>query len=547
ILEARQSGPTRATSDVCHYGHGHPLGVGGERRHCGASRHPSPTVSRSHDGDRRGTRAHIVLGNAARHRLFLVDAGIHRVLHAAPAGGRRSTLQRHHGPAHVHHVYHILGASRNASPLRRSGAWRGNEVFAVVPDLLCRPADAADGLLDLRQPGNSRTCTRRKRPPGLDSGIAVGRANGARNRAVAGDARPRRIRRAHQHGLRHELHDPQYVMGDGAFPYDFRRRRRDHVFRYRLRDVAAHHGKAAAVQGLGALAALAVVRWHDDRLDPMAHHWLDGPAASRRRVRLQRSVRRSHGPAGHHFGYWRRDPTRVCHSTDRHSGALSVGRKTARGTAALCPRGKSAQNGPRSLERLRAVERDPARPDGVRLRISHWSVLYSEIESSRLRSVRPHEQRGGALMARDQGAFRLHNPWPKIAWGMVALLVVVSTVLGFGVLSRYQQNGPTLDLWNAICRGLGLSADTAPAKEPVPTLRTPTRIAWTSNTLDQIAAGDAQRGAFIAINCVACHGQGGVSTSTLIPTLAGMDPAVIYKQLDDYRSGKRLWGVMGAI
>src|SRR4029079_11831011 len=354
-----------------------------------------PSVSRPHDGNRRGTGAHIVLGNAARHRLFLVDAGIHRVLHDAPPGGRRSTLQRHHGPAHVHHVYHILGASRNASPLRRSGAWRGNEVFAVVPDLLCRPADAADGLLDLRQPGNSRTCTRRKRPPGLDSGIAVGRANGARNRAVAGDARPRRIRRAHQHGLRHELHDSQYLMGDGAFPYDFRRRRRDHVFRYRLRDVAAHHGKAAAVQGLGALAALAVVRRHDDRLDPMAHHWLDGPAASRRSVRLRRSVRRSHGPAGHHFGYWRRDPARVCHSTDRHSGALSVGRKTARGTAALCPRGKSAQNGPRSLERLRAVERDPARPDGVRLRISHWSVLYSEIESSRLRSVRPHEQRGG--------------------------------------------------------------------------------------------------------------------------------------------------------
>jgi cytochrome c553 len=150
-------------------------------------------------------------------------------------------------------------------------------------------------------------------------------------------------------------------------------------------------------------------------------------------------------------------------------------------------------------------------------------------------------------MARDQGAFRLHNPWPKIAWGMVALLVVVSTVLGFGVLSRYQQNGPTLDLWNAICRGLGLKADIAPATEPVPALRTPTRIAWTSNTLDQIAAGDAQRGTFIAMNCVACHGQGGVSTSTLIPTLAGMDPTVIYKQLDDYRSGKRLWGVMGAI
>ncbi len=38
-----------------------------------------------------------------------------------------------------------------------------------------------------------------------------------------------------------------------------------------------------------------------------------------------------------------------------------------------------------------------------------------------------------------------------------------------------------------------------------------------------------------------------MNRTTLIPNLAGMDSAVIYKQLDDYRSGKRLWGVMGAI
>jgi cytochrome c553 len=115
------------------------------------------------------------------------------------------------------------------------------------------------------------------------------------------------------------------------------------------------------------------------------------------------------------------------------------------------------------------------------------------------------------------------------------------------VLSRYQQNAPTLDLWNAICRGLGISADTGSAAASQPVLRTPTRIAWTSATLDQIAAGNAEHGAFIALNCTACHGDRGVSAQTLIPTLAGMDAAVIYKQLDDYRSGKRLWGVMGAL
>jgi cytochrome c553 len=150
-------------------------------------------------------------------------------------------------------------------------------------------------------------------------------------------------------------------------------------------------------------------------------------------------------------------------------------------------------------------------------------------------------------MVRDQGTLKLHNPWTKIVWGMVAGTIVVSAVLGLGVLSRYQPNAPPLDLWNAICRGLGISADIGPAGEPAPALHTPTRIAWTTSTLEQIAAGDAQHGAFIAMNCTACHGQGGVSSMTLIPTLAGMDAAVIYKQLDDYRSGKRLWGVMGAI
>jgi cytochrome c553 len=150
-------------------------------------------------------------------------------------------------------------------------------------------------------------------------------------------------------------------------------------------------------------------------------------------------------------------------------------------------------------------------------------------------------------MAQDQATFKLNNPWPKIGWAMAAGIAVVSAVLGFGVLSRYQQNDPTLGLWSAICRGLGVSADSGPAKEQAPALRTPTRIAWTSRTLDQIAAGDAKHGAFIAMNCVACHGQDGVSTSTLAPTLAGMDAAAIYKQLDDFRSGKRLSGVMEAI
>jgi cytochrome c553 len=150
-------------------------------------------------------------------------------------------------------------------------------------------------------------------------------------------------------------------------------------------------------------------------------------------------------------------------------------------------------------------------------------------------------------MARDKGAFRLSNPWPRFAWLALAAIVGISLALGFLVLGRYQQNDPTLGLWGAICRSLGITADIGPAREAAPPLRISSRIAWTSSTLSQIRAGDAQNGSFIALNCTACHGEGGVSQSTFIPTLAGMDPAVIFKQLDDYRSGKRPWGVMGAI
>ena len=150
-------------------------------------------------------------------------------------------------------------------------------------------------------------------------------------------------------------------------------------------------------------------------------------------------------------------------------------------------------------------------------------------------------------MARDKGAIRLANPWPRFAWLTCAAIVGISLALGFLVLDRYQQNDPPLGLWGAICRGLGITADIGPAREAAPPLRTPSRIAWTSSTLGQIRAGNAQHGSFIALNCTACHGEGGGSKSTFIPILAGMDPAVIFKQLDDYRSGKRLWGVMGAM
>jgi cytochrome c553 len=150
-------------------------------------------------------------------------------------------------------------------------------------------------------------------------------------------------------------------------------------------------------------------------------------------------------------------------------------------------------------------------------------------------------------MVRNQGALRLDNPWSRIGWMSFAVIVLTSALLGFVILSRYQANGETLDIWGAICRGLGITADTSPAASPQPPLRTPTDLAWTQATLDQIRSGDAQRGSFVALNCAVCHEGSAANRSQLIPVLDGMEPEALFKQLVDYRSGKRLWGVMNAI
>jgi len=139
------------------------------------------------------------------------------------------------------------------------------------------------------------------------------------------------------------------------------------------------------------------------------------------------------------------------------------------------------------------------------------------------------------------------NPWPRIAWGSAAVVLAVGAILGFLVLGGAQQNGPRLGAWASICRALGISSDAGPAGAPQPPLRTPTRIAWTPATLKQIAAGSAARGKSAALACAGCHGAQGISPTGQFPTLAGMEAAVTYKQLDDFRSGKRASAMMNGI
>jgi cytochrome c553 len=149
-------------------------------------------------------------------------------------------------------------------------------------------------------------------------------------------------------------------------------------------------------------------------------------------------------------------------------------------------------------------------------------------------------------MARNSVVSGLKNPWPKIGWTSFAIIIITSGLLGFVVLSRYQLNDKPLDIWNAICRGLGITADTSAAAGAQPALRTPTDFAWTRAALAQIDAGNAKHGESVASTCNACHGSA-ASSSNMFPVLGGMGADAIFKQLADFRSGKRPSPIMDAI
>jgi len=72
-------------------------------------------------------------------------------------------------------------------------------------------------------------------------------------------------------------------------------------------------------------------------------------------------------------------------------------------------------------------------------------------------------------------------------------------------------------------------------------------VAWTDETLALISKGDAFRGLLLARRCNHCHGEEGFSAVPVIPNLAGEDRLSFWKQMQDFRSGKRVSPAMQGI
>jgi cytochrome c553 len=131
------------------------------------------------------------------------------------------------------------------------------------------------------------------------------------------------------------------------------------------------------------------------------------------------------------------------------------------------------------------------------------------------------------------------------AWiGATVVLFLIAVAVGFIWLPSAQRGPGDLDFWGAICRAVGLPygrtlVDVPPGAEPAST------VAWTVETRGLLRQGNAVHGAALATTCNNCHGTTGISTDAAFPNLVGQSVAAIYKQLEDFKSGKRNATVMG--
>jgi cytochrome c553 len=143
-------------------------------------------------------------------------------------------------------------------------------------------------------------------------------------------------------------------------------------------------------------------------------------------------------------------------------------------------------------------------------------------------------------------------PWFADAWAFAAIailsgIVVIAFGVGFLILPRFQERHASSTTSDAIHNALGFHKHPKSVSNQQGPTRISTHIVWNASTIHQASSGDTKRGEFVAVNCVACHGEKGITTQTWIPNLAGVDRLVLYKQFDDFRSGTRMSGPMSAI
>jgi cytochrome c553 len=100
-------------------------------------------------------------------------------------------------------------------------------------------------------------------------------------------------------------------------------------------------------------------------------------------------------------------------------------------------------------------------------------------------------------------------------------------------------------LWQTICTAAGVLRAPRLESVVVPAYRT-TQVEVRPGMLEPASAESIGRGGTLALGCTMCHGARGMSEANT-PNLAGQYPAVIYKELLDFKSGARPSAIMAPL
>ncbi|HST75471.1 MAG TPA: c-type cytochrome, partial [Acetobacteraceae bacterium] len=139
--------------------------------------------------------------------------------------------------------------------------------------------------------------------------------------------------------------------------------------------------------------------------------------------------------------------------------------------------------------------------------------------------------------------FSPRDRWFTASVAITAGIAVVAAAAGFIWFPSLDAGGRIQGVWNAICSAAGLVREAPAGADIVPATHKTSGVIVTSEMLQGASPESIGRGATLALRCTMCHGARGMSLANS-PNLAGQYAAVVYKELQDYKSGARTSAIM---
>lgn len=145
----------------------------------------------------------------------------------------------------------------------------------------------------------------------------------------------------------------------------------------------------------------------------------------------------------------------------------------------------------------------------------------------------------------DGALYSWRNAWFRWSVSILAVLTLIAILVGFVVLPSAHADFSAQGIWQSICRAAGVPAEWSTSGKAA-TGVTATDVVLLPSMARTTESDAVGRGATLALNCTMCHGAQGISRSDA-PNLSGQYAEVVIKQLQDYKSGKRVSSIMESL